>query len=339
MRENVYQNKIGKWYNRCMITLKGSLISFYESVFIDRLQEGKTGKLDSLDPLLLNGLKKTYWEISGKPNEPDFGEKFLVDKDLTKRAFVIDRFISSHFIPQAKEVVEELKRLRSELDLELVIPVKGMNRHCVPYPSTLVSWEPYLNASFVFDRSMIVGEAPLREQTAHFWDMAACHGIETVISLWGDDAEGYFQYYPSLGDERWFFEGVGSIVCTSQEEWSEWDYGHQDALSVREFAFDDRRGKTHYIRHIQVHTWRDMTSPTKKLMSKILDMKRGKPLIHCTAGIGRSGVTAALIHIKENGTKVIEAVRSLRDPLKGRCPNMIEQVHQYFFLQSMLKDI
>lgn len=328
-----------------MITSGSTLISFYDKNLLAILERAKKGEISRLPSLILDKLKGLYWEISGKPDDPIFGERLLTDSSVAMRAFLIDRLIQYYFLPWGVGVISEFRLLESEKKdrAELCTFAEGqraLNRHTTPYDTTLVSRDPYLNANFVFDKTMIAAQAPFGEQTADFWDMVAAHEIETVVSLWGTDSEGYFQYYPGAGEERWFFEGIGSIVCEAEEEWREWDYEHLDAISIRELSFDDKFGKTHKIQHIQVHTWKDMTAPTKKLVLKILSLMRGKPLIHCAAGIGRSGTIAVLAHIKAERSKgrnvsVLETVRSLRDPVKGRCPDMVETAEQYFFIHSL----
>ena len=331
-----------------MIIVNDVLIAFYAPSLEERLRQAKTGDLRELPLYMLNSLKKEYWKLSGRPDVLDFGERLLIEEDDGKRAFLIDRVMRRYFLPEALTYGDEIRKLSAKRE-ELGVDPSGFsksqgsfNRCVAPYDATLVSRDPYLNANYVFDGSMIVAQAPLLEQTAIFWDMVAAQGVDVVVSLWGADSESYFEYFPSFGEGRHFFEGMGSLECTRQEEWIEWDYSYRDAISLRTLNFHDKWGHSHEIRHIQVHDWRDMGCPSLKTIHKILSLMEGArtPLIHCAAGIGRSGMVAVLAQIKKNPTlSVLEAVRSLRDPLKGRCPEMVEKDEQYFFIYSVLKSL
>lgn len=203
---------------------------------------------------------------------------------------------------------------------------KNRYRDVSPYDHSRVvlqkkdSESDYINASLVeikeADRRYILTQGPLESTCGDFWLMVWQQKSRAVVMLNRIIEKGTVkcaQYWPlgvSQGDEDdMVFEDEGLMVTLLAEQ----DYGNftQRWMEIEDINTGDKRE----VLHFHYTTWPDFgvpTSPTAFLNflnvvrdAGCLDSDIGPAVIHCSAGIGRSGtfclVDSCLVLIEKHG--------------------------------------
>uniref|UniRef100_F7EZU4 Tyrosine-protein phosphatase non-receptor type n=1 Tax=Monodelphis domestica TaxID=13616 RepID=F7EZU4_MONDO len=163
----------------------------------------------------------------------------------------------------------------------------------------------YINANFVMveeaQRSYILTQGPLPNTCSHFWLMVWQQDSKAVIMLnrlVEKDSIKCSQYWPSSQGESLLFEEMGISVHMMGEDVG--PYHTVRYLSLQ----NTMTGEARAISHFHYNNWPDFgvpESPASFLSflfmvreSGCLSYERGPAVVHCSAGIGRSG-TFALI--------------------------------------------
>ncbi|XP_044538760.1 tyrosine-protein phosphatase non-receptor type 2-like [Gracilinanus agilis] len=163
----------------------------------------------------------------------------------------------------------------------------------------------YINANFVMveeaQRSYILTQGPLPNTCSHFWLMVWQQDSKAVIMLnrlVEKDSVKCSQYWPPNQGESLLFEEMGISVYMVGEDVG--PYHTVRYLNLQNMM----TGETRAISHFHYNSWPDFgvpESPASFLSflfmvreSGCLSYERGPAIIHCSAGIGRSG-TFALI--------------------------------------------
>ncbi|XP_076385734.1 tyrosine-protein phosphatase non-receptor type 2 isoform X2 [Megachile rotundata] len=201
---------------------------------------------------------------------------------------------------------------------------KNLNRYrdVLPYDHSRIILKrgpcDYINANLIrvdrAHRQYILTQGPLENTAGHFWLMVWEQNSKAVLMLNKIIEKNHvkcYQYWP-LGDSEnntMMFADVGiKVTYISKTESS--DYTTR-VLKLTDLETNESRE----ILHFHYTTWPDFgvpQSPTAFLsflttvrQSGALDQNVGPPVVHCSAGIGRSGtfclVDTCLILIEENG--------------------------------------
>ncbi|VDK56778.1 unnamed protein product [Cylicostephanus goldi] len=145
---------------------------------------------------------------------------------------------------------------------------------------------------------------PLDNTITEFWMMVLQEESETIIMLTNCIERGKFKcsaYWPDRVGETKTFSGIEitnlQIRAMSPDEPSV-------ALSILSVKFPkDGGSETREVRHYQWLDWPDRGVPPIRLTSmELLSRVRGtkKPIVvHCSAGIGRTGTIVAIEYILE----------------------------------------
>lgn len=189
----------------------------------------------------------------------------------------------------------------------------------------------YINASLVESpeamRSYILTQGPLPHTSGHFWLMVWEQNSKAILMLNRVIEKGQIkchQYFPmgqkNDSDDEMIFEDVGLKVVFVSEKESNFDY------TVRILHLQDLESlQTKEVIHFHYTTWPDFNVPKSPRAflnflfavrsSGALERDVGPPVIHCSAGIGRSGtfclVDTCLILIEQNGNARNVSVRSV----------------------------
>uniref|UniRef100_A0A1B6D5J2 protein-tyrosine-phosphatase n=1 Tax=Clastoptera arizonana TaxID=38151 RepID=A0A1B6D5J2_9HEMI len=203
---------------------------------------------------------------------------------------------------------------------------KNLNRYrdVSPYDHSriILSKGPcdYINANLIkmekAHRQYILTQGPLSNTTPHFWLMVweqNCKAVLMLNRIVEKNQVKCHQYWPigSLhgGDDIMVLTEVGLKIENIKE--NEFSYYTTRILRLTEIE----TGSSREILHFHYTTWPDFgvpQSPTVFLSflslvreSGALDQNVGPPVVHCSAGIGRSGtfclVDSCLVMMKENG--------------------------------------
>jgi len=244
-------------------------------------------------------------------------------------------------------VYQEIRSVSLKFDYTLIEAKKSKNknlnryRDVSPYDHTRIvlskGSSDYINASLVkmeeANRQYILTQGPLPNTTSHFWLMVweqNCKAVLMLNKIVEKNQVKCHQYWPvgskNGGEDVMEFKDVNLKV----ELISETD-GPYFATRVLRLT-DVESGSSRDILHFHYMTWPDFgvpQSPTvflrflnKVRRSGALEEDVGPPVVHCSAGIGRSGtfclVDTCLILIKKNGCDKVKVLDILLDMRRQR---------------------
>ena len=158
----------------------------------------------------------------------------------------------------------------------------------------------YINASLVdieeAQRSCILTQGPLPNTCCHFWLMVWQQKTKAVVMLnriVEKESVKCAQYWPTKDDWEMLFKETGFSVKFLSEDVKSYYTVHLLQLG------NTRTGETRTISHFHYTTWPDFGVPEspasflnflfKVRESGSLNPEHGPAVIHCSAGIGRSG--------------------------------------------------
>jgi len=217
----------------------------------------------------------------------------------------------------------------------LKVENKHLNRYrdVYPYdhsrvPLVNVSNTDYINASLVVagtvSRSYILTQGPLQATVAHFWSMVWEQKSRAVIMLNRVVEKGTLkchQYWPGVVGEVVQCDQVGITV----ENINTVPGDHYNVSTLRITFIETEESRD--VLHFHYTTWPDFgvpTCPDKFLeflgavrKSGSLEARVGPAIVHCSAGIGRSGtfvlVDTCLLEAETSGAEAVNVKARLLD--------------------------
>lgn len=201
----------------------------------------------------------------------------------------------------------------------------------------------YINANYITPpngRVYIATQGPLAETTAAFWQMVKEHDSRVIVMLCNlveRNKVRCHKYWPKLDSSVRYGALTVKLVKTAT----------LPGIQLRKMLITDRAGKETLCNMVQMTEWPDFGVPAStehvRSLLDILDhyvVGGGPPVIHCSAGVGRTGafiaIHASLSQLRQTGTcNVKETVRLMRQQRVG----MIQTAEQYVFVYKALKDV
>lgn len=206
----------------------------------------------------------------------------------------------------------------------------------------------YINASFVADKRFISTQAPVPTSFVDFWLMVWEQKSPMIVMLTslieGPKTKAHL-YWPTVENKPHLFgHGLVRVTMTSQQH-----YSYVDIRTFEvEVLVDGVLSPPHTVQHFQYTQWPDFgvpksTAGIRDLMDRAQAVTdQGPIIVHCSAGIGRSGTFIAALLLDDQlkkGTplvqldlvKVIEGLRVCRT-------GMIQTKSQFNFLYELLCD-
>uniref|UniRef100_A0A0R3SWL5 protein-tyrosine-phosphatase n=1 Tax=Hymenolepis diminuta TaxID=6216 RepID=A0A0R3SWL5_HYMDI len=172
---------------------------------------------------------------------------------------------------------------------------KNRYRDIIPYDETRVLLESkstgdYINANYVkvnevSSRRYILTQGPLLQTVGHFWQMIWEQKSPVIIMLNRFTEKGTlkcFNYFPLNSQQTLTFpDSSYSVTCISEENKGLY------ALRSLEVVNND---EIHQILHFHYTRWPDFGVPdySSSMLNLLWDVRR-TAIIHCSAGVGRSG--------------------------------------------------
>ena len=195
----------------------------------------------------------------------------------------------------------------TEPDMELQYDVncqeRNRFRNILPYRQNRVKLldakNDYINASFVeveeLSRKYIVTQGPMQNTINHFWQMVWEQQSVGIVMLCKCEERGRdkcARYWPTM-KSRPFFAGCYVVECMTND----WN----DSYCITSLKLHDMvTGEARTILHFHYFSWPDFGIPQKPLMflqflmdvrgSGVMQPGVGPVIVHCSAGVGRSGV-------------------------------------------------
>ncbi|XP_076643633.1 tyrosine-protein phosphatase 10D-like isoform X2 [Halictus rubicundus] len=277
-------------------------------------------------------------------------------------------FSKKKFIAHCQQLIDNPGKLSNEfqllqtLSLDLQMPTnnaclqanKKKNRYSdiLPYDFSRVKLHvidndpntDYINASFIRgytgEDEYIACQGPKEETTFDFWRMVEQYNINIIIMLTQlveKGKEKCYQYFPTIR-ETFKYEDV-TIKCIS-----ELDYR---SYTQRTLVLQKENKKRHII-HLHFKDWPDHDVPEDfdpmihfcQVIRRNLLANKGYIVIHCSAGIGRTGTLIAvdilLQHLRDNRKlDVFGTVYRLRH----HRINMVQKESQYAYIYNCIKQV
>ncbi|XP_045567303.1 tyrosine-protein phosphatase non-receptor type 2 isoform X1 [Salmo salar] len=203
---------------------------------------------------------------------------------------------------------QEIRSQASDYSYQMAKRPENQNRNryrdVSPYDHSRVKLEnsenDYINASLVMveeaQRIYILSQGPLKNTCGHFWLMVWEQNSKAVIMLnriIEKGSEKCAQYWPTAEGHQLSYTDTGFVVTLVKEE--DMSYYVIRVLELR----NTETGETREIYHFHYTTWPDFGVPespasflnflVKVRESGSLGPEHGPSVVHCSAGIGRSG--------------------------------------------------
>lgn len=240
---------------------------------------------------------------------------------------------------------------------------RSANRYTdvIPYDDSIVTLSSgeYINASWIEHENVMSGpstgwiatQGPLRNTMRQFHQLwrdrfreDLCE-VVNIIMLTEVAEDGREKCYP-------YVEELSSVVGVAERKHVLGD--NDNVVEVREYDLGD--GKI--LRHVWVRHWPDFGIPQKErelelelelehehridnnviaieYLSNVDVRKRVCNIVHCSAGVGRSGTFISLAWSYEGRDNIYESVRLMRE----RRPMMVQRFEQYMYLNIEVKRI
>ncbi|CAO4363544.1 unnamed protein product [Caenorhabditis nigoni] len=140
----------------------------------------------------------------------------------------------------------------------------------------------------------ILTQGPLKDSQHDMWRMVLQEGVAAICMLCELVEHGRPKcepYFPDAEGQALVF-GEITVTCT--------DYTLPDVhTQLRVLTVVDKKtGKSHKLNHYKIVTWPDKTIPLSNLSvlrtHRILRKMQGPVVVHCSAGVGRTGTFAAI---------------------------------------------
>ncbi|XP_020278990.1 tyrosine-protein phosphatase 10D isoform X3 [Pseudomyrmex gracilis] len=277
-------------------------------------------------------------------------------------------FTRKKFISHCQQLIDNPGKLSNEfrllqtLSVDLQMPTntaclqanRKKNRYSdiLPYDFSRVKLEvidndpntDYINASFIKgytgEDEYIACQGPKEETTYDFWRMVDQYNINIIVMLTQlveKGKEKCHQYYPAIR-ETFRYENM-TIRCTSELDFRT----HTQRTLVLQKEKEKRS-----ITHLHFKDWPDHDVPEDfdamihfcQIMRRNISANKGFIVVHCSAGIGRTGTLIAidilLQHLRDNRKlDVFGTVYRLRH----HRINMVQRESQYAYIYNCIKQV
>lgn len=176
----------------------------------------------------------------------------------------------------------------------------------VQLPANIFSSNTYINASWINlpedNRRYIATQAPTQITEISFWHMAYTQKVDHIVMLSSEnpDVKNGYCYWPQDSSERRY----GTYTVRMKPETMNGPLDLQTKFMVREFVITPMDGPQKTVRHYQIVNWPDFGVVSAEALYNALELfnlgigKDTSPIVvHCTAGVGRTGTYIAADHL------------------------------------------
>lgn len=277
---------------------------------------------------------------------------------------------------EAERINEGLNESSSEWSLRAALCPKNADRNRY---SNVFPWDrnrvklpvhsdgsDYMNASYVtVDNNVryIAAQGPLKKTIHHFWAMCfneadASNSDTVIIAMVTPLEEGGIKkcekYWPEAGEEMDLSRDIekdaislpGLKVSFVNESFNEL---HSYVLTEFELSISNKLKR---VLHYYYYKWADAKVPPSSLplidlaksikveIEKLEEDLRPAPIIHCSAGVGRTGTFIALDQLLNysplSTNKFEDPVERIVSSLRSSRMMMVQTVYQYLYLYEVL---
>ncbi|KAK5643580.1 hypothetical protein RI129_007425 [Pyrocoelia pectoralis] len=243
--------------------------------------------------------------------------------------------------------------ITSSSSIGLLVQNKKKNRYTnvIPYDHSRVILNDtdefttdYINASYIkgFTGNVeyIATQGPLENTAIDFWKMIIQENVSLIVMVAQfveQNKDKCYKYFPNNHENMELENGLTLRCCTEL---------NFNTYIVRTIAVqDDTEQWT--VAHLQFTDWPDFGCPTgTEIMLEFCQLMReygektGAPIVlHCSAGVGRTGTLIALDILLQaiNNNKEIDIFNTVLNLRRDR-KNMVQTEKQYLYIHSCISD-
>uniref|UniRef100_A0A2K6GZ88 Receptor-type tyrosine-protein phosphatase beta n=1 Tax=Propithecus coquereli TaxID=379532 RepID=A0A2K6GZ88_PROCO len=265
---------------------------------------------------------------------------------------------SNYLLSKEYEDLKDVGRNQS-CDIALLPENRGKNRYnnILPYDASRVKLSnvdddpcsDYINASYIpgnnFRREYIATQGPLPGTKDDFWKMAWEQNVHNIVMVTQCVEKGRVKcdhYWPADQDSLYYGDLI--LQMLSESVLPEW--------TIREFKIcsEEQLDAHRLIRHFHYTVWPDHGVPetTQSLIQFVRTVRdyinrslgAGPTVVHCSAGVGRTGTFIALDRIlqqldSKDSVDIYGAVHDLR----LHRVHMVQTECQYVYLHQCVRDV
>ncbi|XP_006121625.2 receptor-type tyrosine-protein phosphatase beta isoform X1 [Pelodiscus sinensis] len=265
---------------------------------------------------------------------------------------------SNYLLSKEYEDLKDVGRNQS-CDIALLPENRGKNRYnnILPYDTSRVKLSnvdddpcsDYINASYIpgnnFRREYIATQGPLPGTKDDFWKMAWEQNVHNIVMVTQCVEKGRVKcdhYWPLDRDSLYYGDLI--VEMLSESVLPEW--------TIREFKIcsEEQLDSKRLIRHFHYTVWPDHGVPetTQSLIQFVRTVRdyvnrtpdTGPTIVHCSAGVGRTGTFIALDRIlqqldSKDSVDIYGAVHDLR----LHRVHMVQTECQYVYLHQCVRDV
>ncbi|EIE19549.1 hypothetical protein COCSUDRAFT_67695 [Coccomyxa subellipsoidea C-169] len=194
---------------------------------------------------------------------------------------------------------------------------------------------------------------PKDSTVGDFWQMVYESNSAVVVMLTRLTESGAMkkcaEYFPDELDQPVTYKGGWTVTCVSMRE-VDCDVRHRDLLVTPP---SPTTGPSRRVCHFHYHAWPDhgvpsTTQPLRDLLAAVRGLQApaaGPPVVHCSAGIGRTGtfcaVDVALQRLRSGDYGIAVSAAELKPvvaELRRQRSGMVQTAEQYLFCYRAVKD-
>ncbi|XP_073411626.1 receptor-type tyrosine-protein phosphatase beta isoform X1 [Dendrobates tinctorius] len=265
---------------------------------------------------------------------------------------------SNYLLSQEYEDLKDVGRNQS-FDIALLPENRGKNRYnnILPYDFTRVKLSnvdddpcsDYINASYTpgnnFRREYIATQGPLPGTKDDFWKMVWEQNVHNIVMVTQCVEKGRVKcdhYWPFDQDSLYYGDLI--VQMLSESVLPEW--------TIREFKIcsEDQLDAARLVRHFHYTVWPDHGVPetTQSLIQFVRTVRdyinrtpgAGPTVVHCSAGVGRTGTFIALDRILQQvDTKDSVDIYGAVHDLRFHRVHMVQTECQYVYLHQCVRDV
>ncbi|XP_021511826.1 receptor-type tyrosine-protein phosphatase beta isoform X1 [Meriones unguiculatus] len=265
---------------------------------------------------------------------------------------------SNYLLSKEYEDLKDVGRSQS-CDIALLPENRGKNRYnnILPYDASRVKLSnvdddpcsDYINASYIpgnnFRREYIATQGPLPGTKDDFWKMAWEQNVHNIVMVTQCVEKGRVKcdhYWPADQDPLYYGDLILQMV--SESVLPEW--------TIREFKIcsEEQLDAHRLIRHFHYTVWPDHGVPetTQSLIQFVRTVRdyinrsqgAGPTVVHCSAGVGRTGTFVALDRILQqlDSKDAVDIYGAVHD-LRLHRVHMVQTECQYIYLHQCVRDV
>ncbi|XP_060574211.1 receptor-type tyrosine-protein phosphatase mu-like, partial [Ruditapes philippinarum] len=323
----------------------------YSTITIDGDLQNKTEKETDVDEIELEELDEGNSKLIEKEVNPPSADLYYNTASLVRSRYQISDLLEH--IRKKTDYEDEFEKLPKGLtrpcDEALTRNNRKKNRYngVYAYDATRVvlKSKTYINANYIDGHKKspeyIASLGPTKDTMngyKDFWEMVWEERTDKIIMLTNLDESGKMkceQYWPDQGKTK-NYHGY-KVVCIAEKIFSE--------FTLREFSVNVQGSGSRKVTQYHYTAWPDRSVPDNvaslvEFRNKVEQSKSndaGPMVVHCSAGIGRTGTYIALdtlIQIGKNDNYVDIFGRVMA--LRGQRGHMVQNLEQYIFLHRCL---